>query len=249
MSSPAWYEPAVRLDRAADAPLHEQISRHVEALIRSGELPPGTRVEKEVAMATRLGVSRPTARRALQDLVERGLLLRTRGVGTQVAPEVIRRPMELSSLYEDLASAGRRPRTVVLEHAVVPASAPVAQRLGIEEGTPVVSVRRLRTADGEPLAILTNHLPADLAPSREELEEMGLYGALRGRGVLLRVARQTIGARLATTAEARMLGERPRAALLTMERLGLDASNTVVEYGSHVYRGSRYSVDTTVFAT
>ena len=242
------HEPQVRLDRSGGATLHEQISRHIEGLIRSGELPPGARIEKEVAMAARLGVSRPTARRALQDLVDRGLLIRTRGVGTQVAPELIRRPMELTSLYDDLASAGRAPQTVVLDHAVVPASAVVAGKLGVPQDTPVVEVRRLRSADGEPLAILTNYLRTDVAPSAEELATMGLYNAMRAHGVQVRVARQTIGARLATTAEARVLEERPRAALLTMERLALDASNTVVEYGTHVYRASRYSFDTTLFA-
>jgi len=249
MSGPAQHEPQVWLDRGAAVPLHQQISRHIESLVRSGELPAGTQLEKEVAMAARLGVSRPTARRALQDLVDHGLLIRTRGVGTRVAPELIRRPMELTSLYDDLTTAGRAPRTQVLDHAVVPASALVAEKLGLAEGTPVVAVRRLRTADEEPLAILTNHLPAAIAPSHEELEAMGLYDALRARGVTLRVARQTIGARLATTAEAGMLGERPRAALLTMERLALDVSNTVVEYGSHIYRASRYSFDTTLFAS
>jgi DNA-binding GntR family transcriptional regulator len=242
------HEPQVRLDRNAGVPLHQQISRHIEALIRSGELPAGTRIEKEVAMAARLGVSRPTARQALQDLVDRGLLVRTRGVGTQVTPELIRRPVGLTSLFDDLTTAGRDPRTQVLGYDVVPAEGTVAERLGLPEGTPVVAMQRLRTTDGEPLAILTNHLPAAIAPSREELEVMGLYGALRAKGVQVRVARQSIGARLATTAEARMLDERPRSALLTMERVTVDVSNTVVEFGSHVYRASRYSFDTTLFA-
>ena len=247
MSPTPQHEPQMGLDRSSTVPLHQQISSHIEALIRSGTLAPGSRIEKEVAMAARLGVSRPTARRAMQDLVDHGLLLRTRGVGTQVAPELIRRPMELTSLYDDLASAGRTPRTEVLDHEILPATALVAEKLGVAEGTPVVTIRRLRSADGEPLAILTNHLSTQLAPSRAELEERGLYDALRARGVLIRVARQTIGARLATAAEARMLDERPRAALLTMERLALDASNTAVEYGSHIYRASRYSFDTTLF--
>ena len=248
MPQTVHHEPQVGLDRRSGTPLHEQISRHIEALIRSGELPAGTGIETEVAMAARLGVSRPTARRALQDLVDRGLLIRTRGVGTEVAPELIRRPVELTSLYDDLTSAGRTPQTLVLDHAVVPATAVVARKLGVAEGEPVVSVRRLRTADGEPLAILTNFLPTAVAPAREELEAMGLYDALRAKGVLIRVAHQTIGARIATAAEARTLEERPRAALLTMERLALDAASTAVEYGTHVYRASRYSFDTTLFA-
>lgn len=242
------HEPQVELDRGNGVPLHLQISRHIEGLIRSGALEVGDGIEKEVAMAARLGVSRPTARRALQDLVDQGLLVRTRGVGTRVASELIRRPVELTSLHDDLLLAGRSPATVVLSHETVPAGAPIAERLGIDKEDPTVVVRRLRTADGEPLALLTNYLRPDVAPSREELEDSGLYDALRARGITLTVARQTIGARLATAEEARVLHERPRAALLTMERLALDSSNSAVEYGSHVYRAARYSFSTTLFA-
>lgn len=242
------HEPQVTLDRSNGVPLHQQISTHIEQLIRSGTLAPGTRIEKEVAMAARLRVSRPTARRALQDLVDQGLLTRTRGVGTQVTPELIRRPMQLTSLYDDLAAAGRTPRTEVLEHTVVPASAVVAAKLQVDEGDAVVMIRRLRSADGEPLALLTNYFPQALAPSVEELDDTGLYNALRAKGIMIQVAQQSIGARLATKAEGEMLHEKPRVALLTMERLALDTSNRAVEFGTHIYRASRYSLDTTLFA-
>lgn len=240
--------PHVVLNRASPVPLYHQISGVLESLITSGELPVGTRIENEVEMALRLGVSRPTARRALQDLVDQGLIVRKRGVGTQVASELIRRPVELTSLHDDLAAAGRRPRTELLSIETVAADQALAEKVGVEEGDDVVVLRRLRYADGEPLAILANHMrPQDLPPA-EQLTSLGLYEALRRRGVQVRLARQTIGARLATAAESRLLGERPRAALLTMERIAFDDANRVVEFGSHVYRSSRYSFDTTLVA-
>lgn len=240
------HQPRVLLDRSSPVPLYHQMAAAIRELITSGELPPGTRLENEVAMASRLGVSRPTARQALQDLVNTGLLVRRRGVGTQVASEVIRRPMELTSLQDDLAAAGRAPRTEVLAYDVVTAHGPVAEALRCPLGASIVTMRRLRYADDQPLAILTNHLRVEVAPSRELLEEHGLYDALREQGVQIRVAHQSIGARLATAAEARLLQERPRAALLTMERIALDDSDSVVEYGTHVYRAQRYTFDTTL---
>ena len=246
MSETPMYRPQVLLDRSSPVPLHHQMSSAIRQLITSGELPPGTRIENELAMAARLGVSRPTARQALQDLVDRGLLVRKRGVGTQVASELIRRPMELTSLHEDLAAAGRSPRTDVLGYESVAADPLEAQHLRVPSGSTIIVLRRLRYADGHPLAILTNYMRAEIAPSREDLEEQGLYEALRERGIIVQVARQTIGARLATAAEARTLEERPRAALLTMERLAVDGANAVVEHGTHVYRASRYSFDTTL---
>lgn len=242
------YRPPVHLDRASPVPLYHQISQVLHQGIVSGDLPPHTRIENELAMAERLRVSRPTARRALQELVDKGMLVRKRGVGTEVAPEIIRRTVELTSLHDDLAAAGRRPRTEVLDYEVRAADAETAERLRISPGDEVVHLRRLRYADDEPLALMTNAIRADLAPSRESLERDGLYEALRDLGVQLRMAHQTIGARQATAAEARILEEPARAAVLTMERIAIADTDTVVEFGTHIYRASRYSFQTSLVA-
>lgn len=247
-SAPDVHRPVVHLDRSSPVPLYHQISSVLQTAIVSGELAPHTRIENELAMADRLQVSRPTARRALQELVDRGLLVRKRGVGTEVAPEIIRRAVELTSLHDDLVAVGREPRTEVLEYVVRPATDDVAERLGIAVDDDVVHVRRLRYADGEPLALMTNVIRADLAPSREDLEREGLYASLRARGVRLRLAHQTIGARQASAAEARALEEPARAAVLTMERVAIADTSTVVEVGTHIYRASRYTFQTTLVA-
>ena len=132
---------------------------------------------------------------------------------------------------------------------VVPANADVAAALEIDEDTPVVKVQRLRLADDEPLAVLTNYLPTGIAPTEDELAGGGLYDRLRSHGAQPRIARQRIGARLATAAEARRLDEAPRAALLTMERTAYDETGAVIEFGQHIYRASRYMFDTTLFAS
>lgn len=245
---PDYYEPQVDLLRDAITPLYRQIAAQMTRDIRTGTAPAGALVEKEVAMAARLGVSRPTTRQAFQELVDQGLLLRTRGVGTRVAPERIHRPMTPTSLYDDLAAAGRRPASRVLEHTQVPADDDVARALGVAPGTPVVRVRRLRTADGEPLALLTNHLLPALAPPAEALAERGLYDLLRDRGAEVFVVHQSLGARLASPEEAELLGEEEPAAVLTMERVAVDPVGRVVEHGRHVYRADRYSVDSTLHA-
>lgn len=236
------------LDRTSPVPLYHQMAKAIERSIESGELPPGARLENEIALAARLHVSRPTARRALQELVDLGMLVRKRGVGTQVAPVRVRRKVDLTSLHDDLATAGRQPTTSVLEYSVGPGPAEITDILEIAPESDIVTIRRLRYADGEPLALMTNHLALDLAPSYEELNELGLYAALRTRGVEIHLATQQIGARPATAAEARMLEEKPKAALLTMERTAYDPAGRAVEHGTHLYRASRYSFSTTLFA-
>lgn len=239
----------IGLDRSSPVPLYYQVAKAIDDAIEDGRLQPGEFLENELALAARVGVSRPTARQALQDLVDRGRLVRKRGVGTQVAPAQVRRPVELTSLHDDLVKDGRKVSTQVLTHEVVQASPAIAAALTVAEDIDVVRIQRLRLADGEPLALLTNYLPVQLAPSAEELETDGLYNQLRGRGAQPKVARQRIGARTATADEARILQESPGAALLTMERTAYDESGQVIEFGQHIYRASRYMFDTTLFAS
>lgn len=242
------YQLIVDIDRDSTVPLYQQIADPLEQAIISGEVSPGQLIEDEISMANRLEVSRPTARRALQELVNRGLLTRRRGVGTRVTPTQTHRPLELSSLNDDLIEAGYRPSTRVLSYEVIEAGREEAQMLGIEEGEGILLSSRLRSVDGQPLAILTNHLPLDLAPSWKEMQEYGLYECFTRRNIKIASAQQKIGARRATAEEAALLSEEPNSPLLTMARTAYTEDGRIVEVGNHVYRPSLYSFRFTVFA-
>lgn len=238
---------AVVLDRSSPVPLYFQVARQIEAAIARGDLRPGQRLDNEIDLSERYGLSRPTMRKAIEELVSQGLLVRKRGVGTQVVQSQVQRPVELSSLYDDLAKNGQRPTTKVLACATVPADEVVATALGIPEGIPVVSIERLRFARGEPLALLANWVPTDLGDMTSELlTEHGLYDLLRRYNVNLRIANQRIGATTADTAQARLLGVRRGAPLVTMERKSYDDTGRAVELGRHVYRADGYAFEITV---
>ena len=228
------YVPDITLDRSSPVPLYFQISEPIAQLINSGALPADTRLEDELSMAARLHVSRPTARQALQRLVDRGLLTRRRGVGTIVSPRHVHRPMEV--------------HTTIQRYEARPANAQEADILKITEGTLIVHIERTRFANDEPIAVLTNFIPTDIAPTMQELESASLYDLMRERGVTLASARQVIGARSATTKEAKLLSEHRGAALLTTQRTTYDPSGRIVEYGNHIYRASRYSFEASLFA-
>ena len=106
--------PDIALDRASPVPLYFQVSLQLEAAIDRGDLVAGHRLDNEIELADSLGVSRPTMRRAIQELVDKGLLVRKRGVGTQVVHGTLKRRVELSSLFDDLAKSHRNPTTEVL---------------------------------------------------------------------------------------------------------------------------------------
>lgn len=237
----------VALDRGSPVPLYFQVATALQHMIENGELPVGGRLENEVELAERLGVSRPTMRRAIQYLVERGMLVRRRGVGTQIVHPKVRRPVELTSLYDDLTQSGQEPRTDIRAFTVGPATAHMTETVGVPEGLPVTWFERLRHAGGEPLALMRNAVPLDVLPlDRADLAGRGLYELLRAARHVPRMATQVVGARLATAAEARVLEDSRGAPLLTMSRTAWDERGAAVEYGAHVYRASRYFFELTL---
>jgi len=249
MSTPEWPSAAgvITIDRASPVPLYFQLAQHFETAIRSGTLKAGTRLDNEVELAERLGLSRPTVRAAFLYLANKGMVIRKRGTGTLVAKERIDRDVELTSLYDDLAASGRLPATQVMRNEVGHASDTVAAALHLPERALVICLERIRLADGEPIALMHNYLPAALVHlSTEMLTEHGLYELLRAAGIRLGSATQRMSAKNATTAEARTLHESRGAALMTMERVAYDEGDRPVEFGQHLYRASRYAFTTSM---
>jgi DNA-binding GntR family transcriptional regulator len=135
----------------------------------------------------------------------------------------------------------------MLEYKHIKADAKLAEKLAVSVGAPVLYLKRLRLADNVPVSILENYVPEDLNGLTEaELNEHGLYQMLRARGVNIRVAKQRIGARKATTTESAILGIEKGSSLLTMDRTAYDNSGRAVEYGHHCYRPDLYSFEVTL---
>jgi DNA-binding GntR family transcriptional regulator len=174
----------------------------------------GSKLDGEVELAAQLGISRPTMRAAMKQLVDKGLLIRRRGIGTIVAPRPVRRAVALTSLYDDLTKAGREPHTRVLSLERIPASPEIAEALGLEAGEEVIRIKRLRCAGSDPIALMHNALPA-----------------------------RPVGARKAEGEETEMLEVEPGDPLLTMKRTAYDAEGRAVEHGWHSYPAEAYSFE------
>ncbi len=237
------------LDRSSPLPLYFQVAQHLEGQIRMGRLTTGSRLDNELRLAEVLGVSRPTVRAALGSLVDKGLLVRRPGYGTVVVRGKVDRTLELTSLYDDLVEAEKKPTTKVLRNEVVEASEAVVGALGVEVGELVIYLERLRFVDGEPIALMHNFLPSSLVTfSTDMLEKRGLYELLRAAGIRPTRATQHMSAKNASNVEANLLNEARRAALLTMERTTYDQLGRPIEFAQHVYRASRYAVRTSLTA-
>lgn len=233
----------VKLDRDSPVPLYFQLAGQLAAAITEGEAQPGDPFENEVAMSERLGLSRPTVRRAIYYLVDQGLLVRRRGRGTFVTSRRVHRRVSNGSLYEDLSTQGRNPSTKVL--GLADERYPkAAAALELDSDTELLALRRLRFADGEPLAIMQNWLPPRFGPiTHEQLEQRGLYSMLRDHGVGSVVAHQSISARLPTAEECELLKISDRLPVIAVSRTAFEPGGAPVEHADHVYRSDGYVIE------
>lgn len=240
----------VELDRGSPVPLYEQLSAQLLAGIESGKVRPGDAFETEVALAQRLNLSRPTVRRAIAQLVARGLLIRRRGIGTVVAAPWVQRHGQPNSIFDDLRADDLTPVTRVLELDFDVIDRAAASRLGLPPRERLIHLTRLRSIGAVPLGILENWLPpttavrAALVPAR--LEREGLYALMRANGIQIAEALQTFGARNATARERALLGLSRADPLLTMKRVAFAPDGSRIECGDHCYRGDQYAASVTV---
>jgi len=191
--------------------LHSQISDSIRLRIASGEWPPNYRLPSEPDLATELGVSRGTLRRALATLIDEGMLKQVQGRGTFVTSTMIEPAIaqKLSTLSEDLASQGIETTTVVLEVGLLEAQRPIASLLDVAPGHNVLRLVRLRSTTSGPIALLDNYVRTDLTPAIETLDftQHSLFGILEQRyGLKIASGRRTFSAEIATERVATSLG-------------------------------------------
>lgn len=243
-TSPQLFDP---LDHVGPLPLWSQIADRLERAITIGEFPLESRLDSEVLMASRFGVSRQTIRRAQQELVVRGLVVRRRGLGTQVTSHDPVRHTVLTGLWDEISAGGKRPSTVVVSWGREQVDAELAARMGLGTETVVTRVERVRLADGTAIALLVNWFPPSVrVPSVEELTGRGLYPLLRDRGLVLRSAEQSITGRPASRHESRLLDAVPGAPVIEMTRLVRDGIGGVVEFGRHCTLAGAWAVNMTL---
>jgi GntR family transcriptional regulator len=140
----------------------------------------GQAIPSERQLSIDLGVSRLTVRAALDELVREGYLMRRRGAGTFVAEPKVAKSMTMSSFSDDMRQRGLLPGSRTLEFRVVPAGARLGRILHVSPSEPVLAIKRLRLADGEPMAIELLHVREALLPglTATDLEERSFYDLL-----------------------------------------------------------------------
>lgn len=230
--------------KGGPVPRYYQLKEFIRERIRNGEWAPGMPIPSERELCQRNGISRMTARQAVTELVNEGLLYREQGKGTFVGQAKI--PQQLISLTgftEDMQSREQRPGARVLDAEMWHADVETAERLRIKLGQPVYRLRRLRLSDTEPLAIedvCVCFIGCERLLERD-FEHDSLYRILIERFDIPPVAaEQEIEAGLADSDEASLLEIAPGSPVLRTRRVTTTRRGHPIEFAQSVYRGDKY---------
>jgi len=216
------------------------------------ELDVGDAIPSERQLGLDLGVSRLTVRAALDELVREGYLVRRRGAGTFVAqPKVQKGGIDITSFSDDMRARGLTPGSRTLELRTIPAGARLGRILHVSPSEPVIAVKRLRLADGDPMAIELLHVRESLVPglTARDLEQHSFYELVATRFEIPIVGgTQTVEPTVTNEEESLVLGVPLHSPALLFERVTRAADGDVVEYTSSTYRGDRYRLVTEIGA-
>lgn len=220
-------------------PLYRRLRSAIEKLVEGGALKPGDVLPGERVLAEAMALSRVTVRKAIEALVEDGLLRRRHGSKTEIASHVEKSLSTLTSFSEDMESRGLVPGCVWISKEISRPSPTEMMALGIPSGEQVLRFRRIRTADEAPIAIETSTVPTRFLRS-PDLVDKSLYQALGAVGAMPQRAIQRMRSRPASVRDAELLRIEAGAPLLIVERRCFLADDQLVELSETRYRGDVY---------
>lgn len=228
---------------AKTPPAYMIIERELRRLIEKAQ--PGDPLPSDAELVRRFGVSRMTARQAVQRLASDGLLYRVSGRGTFVAQNPVHRRMNtLLSFTDEMSRRGLKAGSRLLDSGVRAGTDDEVLALQLPVGSSVATVRRLRLADGVPMAVEHVRLPAVCAGVlAEDLEKSSLFHALEAIGRVPTRAAGTLTAAAADEAEAELLDVPSGSPLLVELRTIHDQDDTPLEFTESRYVGGRYRFD------
>jgi GntR family transcriptional regulator len=231
------------IDTTSPAPLYHQIFALLRDRIYEGEYPEGSFLPGEQELATHFGVSRITAKRALDEIAAAGLAVREQGRGTRVciAPRSTSVRGSVEGLVHSLHANGRG-SVQLLEFDYRPAPADIADKLGIASGEEVQRAIRIWHGKEGPFSHLTTFIPAQIGRRwvRADLEKKPLISLLQNSGVKIGRADERVTAVLADAVVATRLKVEAGAPLLKITRTVFDKNNRSVEHLVALYPPDRY---------
>jgi len=228
-----------KLDKRGSLPLYQQLQRSIRQAIEARVVGADDALPPERDLAIDFAVSRITVRKAIDGLVDEGLLVRRQGSGTFVRARVEKNFSQLTSFSEDMRARGRNPRSVWLRKSAGTVTPEEALTLRASPGTPVYRFHRIRFADDAPMALEYATILASCLPSPGSVDS-SLYAALERASNRPVRALQRLRAVLFSAEQAELLQAKEKDAGLLVERLGFLKDGRAAEFTQSFYRGDTY---------
>lgn len=232
---------------AKGTPLHEEVSSWIRSRIESGELAQDDQLPSESSLGSRFDVSRITVRRALQTLETEGLIYRRQGLGSFVRDARVHQGLvRLTDFVEDMTAAGLRPASRVTAFEQESAGGRISSVLGLEEGSPVMRLDRLRLAEDDPIAFDRTWMPVFYSHLLEghDLEKDSIYRIFeRHYGIQVDRGHFRIEAVNAPNDVARLLNVPWGRALLMIERTSVTDAGKCFYFQQRFYRSDRVAYE------
>jgi GntR family transcriptional regulator len=232
------------IDFNSNIPYYIQLIEALKEKIQSGEWQPGDQIPSEPDLCEAYGVSRTVVRQSLREIELEGLITRRKGKGTFVSEPKLSESLaqKLTGFYQDMVERGHTIETQVLHHEVVPAKKKVAEYLGVDPGTSVIDIKRLRFIKGEPIVLVTSYLPYELCPklAQADITNQSLYEFLEKEcDLTIAYGRRSIEAVPANQTEAELLHIEVGAPLILLNSVSYLEDDTPIEHYHAVHRGDR----------
>jgi GntR family transcriptional regulator len=233
---------SIVLDQKSAQPLHIQLRNELLGQILSGQLEPGDILPSERELQATYGVSRTPVRQALADLANAGLIQTRPGKGSFVAQTILdQSSLYLSGFTDITMREGSKPSSRVLHQATESASKLTAMRLRIEPNDPILRLKRIRLADGDPVSIEETSLPLKICPEilDQDFHHASLYQLLRALNLTPTRAEQFMTADLPNDEERQWLCVERNSPVMRVERITFLADGRPIEYALSTYRADK----------
>lgn len=224
-------------------PYYYQLKDYLLEQIEKGVYKQGDKIPSENELVQMCGISRPTVRQALNELMQEGYLVKKRGIGTFVASPVFTgNANTFRTFAEEMTATGHKHTAKLVRAETIEASEKAAEELNIKLNSPVYKITRLRLANEEPLVIRTSIIPCHLFPNllEEDLENIPLYETMEKRGIKPLRSKQTFQAVGATKEEANLLNAEIGDPLILWNGIVYGENDTPIEMVRALYLGSRF---------
>jgi GntR family transcriptional regulator len=230
------------IDKNIPVPLYYQLKQILLEQMKHAEV--GALIPTETELCSIFNISRPTVRQAINELVTEGFLYRMKGKGTFISRPKISQDfmMILESFNDEMKEKGLTPTTKVLQFKIEKASENVAEKLQLDEGSDVVLLKRLRSANKEPIVLVDTYLPNSMVQNilSKDLTNESLYKIIeRDYGYVIDKAIRTIEPVIAGEYETKLLGVKKGVPLQYIETVAYLDNRTPIEYSIAKYRGDR----------